>query len=89
MAWGLFCRFKLVWFDIYFLHGCPTEAPILLALQEREEREEREEKQNVVNLSLVGHQPGELGKGLFTLETKEALLATVVLLLVSLHLCPG
>ena len=46
-------------------------------------------KQAVVNLSLVGHQPWELGKGLFTLETKEALLATVVLLLVSLHLCPG
>ena len=46
-------------------------------------------KQAVVNLSLVGHQPRELGKGLFTLETEEALLATVLLLLVSPHLCPG
>ena len=46
-------------------------------------------EQAFVNLSLVAHQPRELGKGLFTLETKEALLATVVLLLVSLHLCPG
>ena len=33
--------------------------------------------------------PGELGKGLFTLETEEALLATVLLLLVSPHLYPG
>ena len=70
-------------------HCRPTEASILLALQEREEREEREEKQAIVKLSLVGHQPEELGKGLFTLETKEALLATVVLLFVSLHLCLG
>ena len=32
---------------------------------------------------------GNLGKGIFTLETEEALLATVLLLLVSPHLCPG
>ena len=46
-------------------------------------------EQVVVNLSLVGHQPGEIGIGLFTLVTGEALLAPVLLLLVSPHLCQG
>ena len=46
-------------------------------------------EQAVVNLSLVGHQPGELGKRLFPLETEKVLLATVLLLLVSPHLCHG
>ena len=46
-------------------------------------------EQALVNLSLVAHQPRELGKGLFTLVTGKGLLAPVLLLLVSPHLCPG
>ena len=46
-------------------------------------------EQAVVNVSFVGHQPGQIGEGLFTLVTGEALLAPVLLLLVSPHLCQG
>ena len=46
-------------------------------------------EQAFVNLSLVAHQPRELGKGLFTLVTGECLLAPVLLLFVSPHLWPG
>ena len=46
-------------------------------------------EQAFVNLSLVAHQPRELGKGLFTLVTEEAHLAPVLLLLVSPNLRPG
>ena len=46
-------------------------------------------EQAVVNLSHVGHKPGEIGKGLFTIVTGEALLSPEFLLLVSPHLCQG